>query len=125
MKNPVSFFEIYVDNIERAKKFYESIFGVSLEKMVDPTDSTVDMWSFPSDFSQHGASGAIVRKENCSAGKNSTIVYFSCEDCAVEESKIESAGGKIEQSKFSIGEYGFCVLVVDTEGNIFGLHSQK
>lgn len=93
--------------------------------MDDPTDPTVDMWSFPTDFSQYGASGAIVRKDNYPAGGNSTTVYFSCEDCAVEESKIASAGGKVVQSKFSIGEYGFCVIVVDTEGNIIGLHSQK
>ncbi len=125
MKNPVGFFEIFVDDIERAKKFYESIFGVNLEKMDDPTDPTVDMWSFPSDFSQYGASGALVRRDGSSAGGNSTIVYFSCEDCAVEESRIEGSGGKVAQSKFSIGEYGFCVIVIDTEGNTIGLYSQK
>lgn len=124
MKNPVGFFEIFVNDIERAKKFYQSIFEVSLEKMDDPTDPTVDMWSFPSDFSQYGASGALVRRDDYPAGGNSTIVYFSCENCAVEESRVESAGGKIAQSKFSIGEYGFCAIVVDTEGNTIGLHSQ-
>ncbi len=125
MKNPIGFFEIFVDDIERAKKFYESVFGVSLKKMDDPTDSTVDMWSFPADFSQYGAGGALVRRDNSPTGGNSIIVYFSSEDCAVEESKIASAGGKVMQSKFSIGEYGFCVIVVDTEGNTIGLHSQK
>lgn len=111
--------------IERAKKFYESIFEVSLEKMDDPTDPMVDMLSFPCDFSQYGAFGALVRRDNCPAGGNSTVVYFSSEDCAIEESKIESVGGKVAQSKFSIGEYGFCVLAADTEDNIIGLHSQE
>ena len=125
MSNPVGFFEIFVDDIERAKKFYESIFGVSLEKMDDPTDSTVDMFAFPADYSQYGASGALVRRDGSQAGGNSTVVYFSCDDCAVEEAKIENAGGKVAQSKFSIGEYGFCVIIIDTEGNKIGLHSQK
>ena len=59
------------------------------------------------------------------AGGNSTLVYFSCDDCAIEESKVESAGGVIRQAKTSIGEYGFCTLAIDTEGNVFGLHSLK
>ncbi len=125
MKNPVGFFEIFVNDIERARKFYESVFEVNLEKMDDPTDSTVDMWSFSCDFSQYGASGALVRRDGCPAGGNSVIVYFSCEDCAIEASRVENAGGQIAQSKFSIGEYGFCVIAVDTEGNTIGLHSEK
>lgn len=125
MNNPVCFFEIFVDDIARAKKFYESILSINLEKMDDPIDLTVDMWSFPSDFSQYGVSGALVRKDETSAGGNSTIVYFSCEDCAIEESRVENAGGKIVQSKLSIGEYGFCAIIIDTEGNTIGLHSQK
>jgi predicted enzyme related to lactoylglutathione lyase len=59
------------------------------------------------------------------AGGNSTLVYFSCEDCAVEESRVVPAGGKIEKEKFSIGPYGFITLAYDTEGNMFGLHSLK
>ena len=50
-------------------------------------------------------------------------IYFSCEDCEVEESRIESAGGTVVRPKFSIGDYGFITLAKDTEGNMFGLHS--
>ena len=125
MNNPIGWFEIYVDDIERAKIFYQSIFGVNLEKLSDPTESNIEMWSFPSDFEKHGAAGALVEMEGFSAGGTSTIVYFSCEDCAIEEAKVESAGGRVEQSKMSIGEYGFCTLAADTEGNMIGLHSQK
>ena len=59
------------------------------------------------------------------SGKNSVIVYFMCEDCAVEEAGVEKSGGKVEKKKFSIGEYGFVSLVYDTEGNMIGLHSMK
>ena len=60
-----------------------------------------------------------------SSGGNSTLVYFSCEDCAVEASRVVDAGGQIHREKWSIGEYGFIALVVDTEGNKIGLHSLK
>jgi hypothetical protein len=57
------------------------------------------------------------------SGGNSTLIYFSCDDCAVEEARVTSCGGQVEKPKMSIGEYGFITLAVDTEGNMFGLHS--
>ena len=73
----------------------------------------------------YGSGGAIVHYPGCESGGNTTMVYFSCEDCAVEQARVESAGGKVEQSKFSIGDYGFVSHVKDSEGNMIGLHSQK
>jgi predicted enzyme related to lactoylglutathione lyase len=58
-------------------------------------------------------------------GNNSTLVYFTCDDCAVEEKRAKESGGRIQKSKQSIGEYGFISLIFDTEGNMFGLHSMK
>ena len=74
---------------------------------------------------QYGASGALVKMEGFPSGGNSTLVYFSCEDCAIEEARVVEFGGRIQRSKTSIGEYGFISLVLDTEGNMFGLHSTK
>jgi predicted enzyme related to lactoylglutathione lyase len=54
-----------------------------------------------------------------------TIVYFECEDSAVEGARVAGAGGRIHREKMSIGQYGFIVLAVDTEGNMIGLHSMK
>nr|BAJ06904.1 glyoxalase/bleomycin resistance protein/dioxygenase [uncultured bacterium] len=123
--NPIAWFEIYVENIERAKQFYETVLATSLEKLNDPNDSGIEMWSFPSNMESYGATGALVKMEGFSSGGNSTLVYFACGDCAVEESRVEKAGGRIHQSKTSIGEYGFISLAIDSEGNIFGLHSQR
>ena len=66
-----------------------------------------------------------MKMEGCEPGGGGTLVYFSCEDCSVEESRVESSGGKVFKPKFSIGEYGFIALVADTEGNMIGLHSAK
>ena len=74
---------------------------------------------------QTGTSGALVRMEGVMLGGNSTIVYFACADCAVEEGRAENHGGKIQKRKTSIGEYGYISLVYDTEGNMIGLHSMQ
>jgi len=63
--------------------------------------------------------------EGCKAGGNSTIVYFSCVDCAVEAGRAAANGGRIFKDKFSIGQYGYIALVEDTEGNVIGLHSMQ
>jgi hypothetical protein len=57
------------------------------------------------------------------SGGNATVVYFHCQDCAVEAARAAAAGGKVERPKFSIGQYGHIALVLDTEGNLIGLHS--
>lgn len=121
-KNPVDWFEIYVQNIDRAKKFYETVFQLKLEKLNTPSP---EIWAFPMDTNQWGAGGALVKIEGYPSGGNSTLVYFSCEDCAIEENRVANSGGSIHRNKMSIGEYGFISLVVDTEGNMFGLHSLK
>lgn len=125
MKNPIVWFEIYVDDIERATKFYETVLAVKLDNMADPSGKGLLMKSFASDMDSHGASGMLVQMEGMKAGGNSTLVYFSCEDCSVEESRVAEAGGNVMQAKMNIGEYGFISLCSDTEGNMFGLHSMK
>ena len=118
--NPVGWFEIYVQDIDRAKKFYESVFQLKLEKL---NSTGVEIWSFPMDLTRLGAGGALVKMDGFPSGGNSTLVYFSCEDCSIEESRAAKFGGRIHRNKTSIGEYGFISLVFDTEGNMFGLHS--
>ena len=120
--NPVGWFEIYVQDMHRAQKFYESVFQLKLERLNNPE---IELWAFPMLQKQTGAAGALVKMEGFASGGNSTLVYFSCTDCAVEENRVVEFGGSIQRAKTSIGEYGFISLVFDTEGNMFGLHSIK
>ncbi len=122
--NPVGWFEIYVQDIERAKKFYESVFETTLNKLNAPFPE-IELCAFPMDHNQYGATGALVKMDGVPSGCNSTIVYFHCNDCSVEESRVVKSGGRIERSKMAIGEYGFISLVFDTEGNMIGLHSMQ
>lgn len=121
-KNPVGWFEIYVDDVTRARAFYEQVLAVKLERL--PLEG-IEMWAFPGDPEANGAGGTIVQASDVKPGGNSVLVYFQCEDCAVEESRVEAAGGRVLRPKMSIGEYGFVSLAFDTEGNQIGLHSRK
>ena len=120
--NPVGWFEIYVNDMNRAKTFYEYVFQAQLEK-INTTD--IQMWSFPAIVDRMGCTGVLVHMPGFAAGGNSTLVYFSCKDCAVEELRVVAAGGKVQRTKMSIGEHGFITLALDTEGNMFGLHSSQ
>ena len=121
--NPVVWFEIYVADMTRAKRFYETVLQATLSRLEDP-DGSSEMWAFPmAQEAADGASGALVRMEGVSPGGGGTIVYFRCDDCAVEASRVEAAGGTVARPKFSIGPFGHIALVVDTEGNMIGLHS--
>jgi predicted enzyme related to lactoylglutathione lyase len=83
------------------------------------------MWSFPMAMDKVGAGGALVKMEGMPSGGNSTLVYFSCDDCAVEAARAAAQGGRVQRDKTAIGQYGHIALVVDTEGNLVGLHSLK
>jgi predicted enzyme related to lactoylglutathione lyase len=121
--NPVGWFEIYVQDMPRAKTFYETVLQTKLEPLSSPALPELEMWSFPAQPERWGAGGALAKLKGVPSGGNSTLVYFSCEDCAVEAGRVIAAGGQIDRDKFSIGQYGFIALVVDTEGNMIGLHS--
>ena len=126
--NPVVWFEIYVEDMARAKRFYEAVLGVTLERMPPPTaELDMEMWAFPSDKATaqttYGACGMLVKMEGCPPGGSGTVVYFGCIDCAVEAGRIAANGGTLVQDKMSIGEHGFIAMARDTEGNLIGFHS--
>jgi predicted enzyme related to lactoylglutathione lyase len=121
--NPVIWFEIYVKDMTRARKFYQNVFNNELTPM--PSGPELEMFGFPMDMNKPGAGGALVRMQGFEPGANSVIVYFSSEDCSIEEKRIVNAGGRIQKPKMSIGQYGFISLAIDTEGNMIGIHSLK
>ncbi|MFM2302827.1 MAG: hypothetical protein RLZZ135_230 [Cyanobacteriota bacterium] len=117
--NPIVWCEINVQDMDRAKRFYESVFEVKLEKLESPD---LEMWAFPMTMDTIGASGALVKMDGVESGGSGMIPYFHCDEVAVESDRVVNAGGKIHKPKMSIGQYGFMALVVDTEGNTIGLH---
>ena len=122
-QNVVGWFEIYVNDMERAKVFYSNVFQYG--EFMDLTEGALQMQAFPWVMNGEFASGALVKAEGMHSGKGGTLVYFNCEDCALEESHVSENGGKIVRPKMGIGEYGFVTLIEDSEGNLIGLHSKK
>lgn len=129
--NAICWFEIYVDDIERAKKFYSAVLNITFQDVPPPGDAgDFKMSFFPSDPDPErmGVGGALIQMAGARGGggqSTGTIVYFPCMDCSIEEGRVAAAGGQVHKSKFSIGEYGFCAICQDTEGNAFGLYSMQ
>ena len=124
-RKPVGWFEIYVQDLPRARTFYEAVFGISLEPLESP-DPAMELWAFPGPMDDsHGASGALVRMQDGPSGIGGTLVYFICDDCAVEAGRVVAHGGQVVKPKFAIGKYGHVSLVSDPEGNMIGLHSMQ
>ena len=126
--NPVVWFEIYVQDMPRARKFYEAVLDVTLVPMPAPTpEIDLEMWAFPSDpetsRTTYGACGMLVKMEGFGSAGGGTLVYFGCADCAVQAARAAANGGSIVKDKMSIGQFGHIALARDTEGNVIGFHS--
>jgi predicted enzyme related to lactoylglutathione lyase len=124
MDNAISWFEIPSQDIHRAAKFYETIFGVSLIPM---DMGPIQMRMFPIDNPETGIGGAVVYNAEfytCS-GSDGVLIYLNGNpDVQLILDRVEAAGGKIMVPKTQITpEYGYMAVIIDTEGNRIGLHS--
>ena len=124
--NIVGWFEIPVSNMERAVKFYETLFGIKLQR---ETMGNIDMAWFPGNMESVGASGSLVyNPEMYKPSKDGTLIYFSSQygDVSRELARIKEAGGSVLQPKTLItDDIGYMAICLDSEGNRIALHSQK
>lgn len=120
-KDAVNWFELYVADFDRAKRFYETILKAQLQEVKCESR----MGIFPYDNTK-GVGGAITQMAGFSPGAGGTVIYLNVEgDLDGVIQRIPAAGGSIQKPKFSIGEHGFIAVFKDSEGNIVGLHSLK
>ncbi len=124
MKNAISWFEIGATDLDRATKFYETIFGVKLNPLDLPN---IKMRMFPLENMLTEVGGAIVDSggfHKPSATDGPLIYLNGNPDVQNVLDKVEVAGGSIIVPKTEISpEYGFMAVIIDTEGNRIGLHS--
>ena len=118
--NPVNWFEIPVNDLERAKQFYETVFGfqLSLNEM-----GPMKMAWFPMTQGGPGATGTLIQSEGYAPSHAGTLVYFSVPDIEGALDKVNANGGKLLMPKTSIGEHGHIAHFQDCEGNRVALHS--
>jgi uncharacterized protein len=118
----LNWFEIHAANLQRAKRFYETILQISLEevKMGD-----IPELLFPFDHTQGGVGGSILESNTPPPGGGGTLVYLNVEgDLDEVLGRIPDAGGTVTKPRTAIGHYGFIGIFKDTEGNSIGLHSR-
>ena len=124
MQNAISWFEIPATDLERAQKFYETIFAIDMIPM-DMPDMRMRM--FPIDDMMTGIGGALVESNGFhkSSATDGPLIYLNANpDLQFVLDKIEIAGGKITMPKTEISpEHGFMAVFKDTEGNRMALHS--
>ena len=123
-ENALNWFEIPVTDISRAKKFYETIFGFSMEQQ---DMMGMLMASFPYEDMNGKVSGALVQSPQHTPGTDGVKIYLNGNpDLAIALSKVEAAGGKVSMPKTKITEeIGFMAFFTDSEGNSMALHSNK
>ncbi len=122
MINAINWFEIPVKDFDRAKAFYETLYGSQIQEMPHPE---YRYGMLPSDM-QNGVGGGIVQGEGFEPSATGAVVYLNGgDDLSVPLSKVESAGGKILMPKTSIGPNGYMAHIMDTEGNRVALHSMN
>ncbi|MBF9232089.1 VOC family protein [Microvirga alba] len=121
--NPVNWFEIPVNDLDKAKAFYEHVLGVTLSPM---EMGPAKMAFFPmSDGKEPGAAGSLMKSDSYVPSHNGTVVYFHVPDIEGTLKKVGEKGGKTLVPKMSIGEYGFIAHFEDSEGNRVALHSMS
>ena len=120
--NSVVWFEIPVEDLDRAKNFFEVVFGIKLElNDIGP----MRMAWFPMIEGVPGAPGALVKMEGYAPSDHGVRIYLTVPDIEGTLEKVEANGGEILMPRTSIGEYGFIAQFRDTEGNRLAIHSME
>jgi predicted enzyme related to lactoylglutathione lyase len=121
-ENALNWFEISVSDINRAKTFYEAIFGFEMpvQEMMG-----MQMAYFPFEDMNGKVSGALVQSEQHKPSTDGAKIYLNGNpDLAVALSKVEAAGGVVVMPKTKISEeVGHMAFFIDSEGNAVALHS--
>jgi len=112
----ITHFDIPVDDIERAKKFYTDLFGWKIERLPGPMEYYEI--STTNEKGEMGVGGGMA-KRNSPADKITNYVDVSSVDEYI--SKVEQLGGKIILPKTPIPGFGYLAVCLDTENNPFGL----
>ena len=118
-------FEIYVDDMERAKKFYGEVFGWTFEDYSEYAGMPY-FGAVTGDDQQMGINGALMQRKSAPPELNQALNGFACtmgvEDYDSTEAKILNLGGKVALPKYALPGMAWQGYYMDTEGNIFGVH---
>lgn len=113
--NPVIYFEIPVNDLNRAESFYKNVFGFNFEReAIDDYEMTF----FPFEDTESGISGALAKGDIYKPTKEGVIIYFRTDNIDITLQKVKEQNGIILYPKTVNEKYGFIVAEFeDSEGN--------
>lgn len=119
--NCINWFEIPAINFQQSVDFYNTIFGIEMEKNFN---GNYAMAFFPA---EKGIGGAVVAGPGSTPGDSGPLLYLNAgEDLSIVLDRVELAGGRIVMPKTLINEEsGHFAVFIDSEGNKLALHSNK
>lgn len=112
MPNDLAHFAIHADDCERAKRFYETVFGWTFQPWGPP-----GFWLIQT--SKGAPGGSLQQRQHAVSGRG--MIGFECtigvEDVRVIAAAVEKAGGTVVMKPFLIERVGTLIQFQDTEGN--------
>lgn len=125
--NVITWFEIPVSDIERAKTFYETILDIQLVKRNDGGDEALFFPYNPEvvQATSGRVTGVLTKSDKNQPSANGTVVYINASpDLQKVLDKVEPAGGKVVVGRTAIPA-GYIGIIIDSEGNRVGLHAEQ
>lgn len=121
MSGRVSHFELPVDDLERASKFYAEAFGWNIFQM--PGMGSTMLGTTPTDENGRpsepgGINGGFAQR---GGPISAPVVTNDVDDIAAALDRVDKLGGKRVQDKTAVGTFGFVAYFTDTEGSLVGL----
>jgi len=110
----IVWFEIPADNVERAKAFYNKLFGWKIERLPGPKP----YWQIDTGGDDRTPNGGILERQHPGHSITNYIGVASVDQAAV---KVEKLGGTICMEKTAVPHMGYFVICTDTENNTFAL----
>ena len=107
-------FEISADDFDRARAFYEGVFGWEFAKWDGPEEYWL-VTTGPS--SEPGINGGMFKRKG-PVGHVNTIAVQSLDECL---EAVTSRGGKVVLERMAIPGVGYLAYCQDTEGSVFGV----
>ncbi|MGA2971011.1 MAG: VOC family protein [Candidatus Bathyarchaeia archaeon] len=125
MLDSIVHFEIPVDKMDRAQKFYKETFGWSINAIPE-MDYTLVGTTATNEQGRPTEPGAInggmlVREEPV----KHTVVTINVKSIDDAEKRLQKNGGKMIRKKMPVADMGFAAYFQDTEGNVVGLWETK
>jgi predicted enzyme related to lactoylglutathione lyase len=124
--NALNWFEIPAKDINRAKSFYEGIFDIQMDPIMEMMG--MKMTFFPAENGNGKVSGGLAESQMHAPSQEGTVVYLNANESGMDNvlSRVDGKGGKVVMPKTQISpEIGYMAFFIDSEGNKIGLHAQN